>query len=301
MIITSFFDIAVNENITSKEFSKQIENLFYDTFIDKVNKDFIRYKLKREIEITKENNRLFKHFTFLIMFYNEIIENINAKYKLDNNSFIKYRINTCEKLYLKSIQLCIDMLSLFEKGALVSSFLLWRSIYNDYVITKYLLQSGEEISECYNEFAKVQKYIILKDKSVLSDEEIKKYKEKYGNLNNNFAWAINIKGLKNFMIIQNKVKEKKYCKEYKFSSMYHHASSFSVNNSIFYGDEDYGNTNMPGFFSGNIEIPYNLTVSLMKDFTDAMINFFLNDEKGKLILALNALLESKFVIPKELG
>jgi len=58
---------------------------------------------------------------------------------------------------------------------------------------------------------------------------------------------------------------------------------------------------MLGFFSANIEIPYNLTVSLMKDFTDAMINFFLNDEKGKLILALNALLESKFVIPKELG
>jgi hypothetical protein len=298
MIITKLLD---NVNIENEhDFKKRIGELFHDDFIDKVNDDFLKYKYEQEKKLKKENNRIFKYFTYLIMFYNEIIFYINEKYKHKKIEFIKYRINTCEKIYFKSIQTCIDMLSLLEKGALTSSFLLWRSIYNDYVITKFLLKSGEDISECYNEYSRVQKHLLIKDDKDITTEELKEFKKKYGNnFYNNFGWAININGIKNFDKIRKIVKETKYYNKYRFASMYHHSSPFSVNNSIFYGDDKHGNANMLGLFSGNIEIPYNLTISLMKDFTDEMINFFLNDEFGKLISVFNKLLENKFLIKKE--
>ena len=297
MITPSLFEIVEVES--EHDFKEKLEALFHEDFIDNVNKDFLKYKLTKEMDITKENKTSFKKFTYLIMFYNELILNINAKFTYEKSEFIKYRINTCEKLYIKSIQTCIDMLSLFEKGALTNSFLLWRSIYNDYVTAKFLSQSGENVSECYNEYSKVQKYLVLKDTDSISDDELKLLKQKYGNnFNNSFGWAVNIKGPRNFNSIRKKINETKYLEEYKFASMYHHSSSFSVNNSIFYGDENHGNANMLGLFSKNIEIPYNLTVSLMKDFSDVMIEIFLNDERGKLLLVFNTLLENRFLIQK---
>jgi hypothetical protein len=300
MIITTLFEILGSENIQQYELTKKIEELFFDNFIDKVNSDFNKYRFKKEMELTEKNKKLIKRFTYLTMFYNEVIQSINSNFENNRKEFIKFRINACEKLYLKSIQTCIDMLSLFEKGALTSTFLLWRSIYNDYVIAKFLSRSGEDISECFNEYSRVQRYLLFKEKTTITEEEIKNYKEKYGNnFNNNFGWAINIKGNRNFNSIRKRINETKYYKEYKFTSMFHHASSFTVNNSIFFDDEKHGNTNMVGMFTENIDIPFNLTLSLMKDFTDTMLNLFHNDDYGKFILGINALIESKFIIQKE--
>jgi hypothetical protein len=299
VILKTVFGIFENQN-TEEDELKKIERLFSADFMDKVNSDFNKYKIKEEMKLTIENNTLTKRFTYLIMFCNEIALNIKAKYENDRNVFIQYRMNTCGKIYYKSIQTCMDMLSLFEKGALPSSFLLWRSIYNDYVIAKFLSQSSENISECYNEYSRVQRYVLAKDKSSLTEEEIKELRKKYGNnFNNNYGWALNIKGNRNFNAIRKCINETKYYTEYKFSSMYHHASSFSVNNSVFFDNEKHSNVDMLGIFSKNIEIPYNLTVSLMKDFTDTMINTFLNDEYCELILAFNALIENRFIIQND--
>jgi ribosomal protein S25 len=233
------------------------------------------------------------------MFYDEIWMGICALYEKHKDENIKFRINTCGKLYLKSIQTCIDLLTLFEKGSLTSSFLLWRSIYNDFVIAKFLANSEEEISSCYNEYAEIQKHFLFSGINKLTEKEISESKKKYGkNLKNNYNWAINIERKRDFDEIRKRIKEEKYYTEYKFASMYHHASSFSVNNSVFYDNEHHGNTNMLGYFSENIEIPYNLTVSVMKDFTDVMLEIFFNDERKICVTLLNEVLEKKTIIIK---
>jgi len=243
-------------------------------------KDFWNGRENNNTAIKDKFNVMIKQLSFFFL----ILQDINGciKQSLENKKdkdTIKQRINACNKLYNKSLQTFIDMFGLLDNGSMMNSFLLWRSIYENYIIACYIAKGTEEEAKLFNEYETVQKNKLTGVK--LTKEEKEKFAKKYGRdfESNDLCFAKNMKGKKTFIKFVRLVKEKRLYKYYLMSSYIGLSNAFSVDNGITY-DPKAANKKI-GFYSVEVTKSINAYINLLTEFANMMIDNFIDDKKQK--------------------
>jgi len=213
-----------------------------------------------------------------------LLQDLNGliKQSLENKKdkdTIKQRITACNKLYNKSLQTFIDMFGLLDNGSMMNSFLLWRSIYENYIIACYIAKGTEEEAKLFNEYETVQKNKLTGVK--LTKEEKEKFAKKYGRdfESNDLCFAKNMKGKKVFIKFVRLAKEKRLYKYYMMSSYVGLSNAFSVDNGITY-DPKAANKKI-GFYSEEAAKSVNAYINLLSEFANMMIENYIDDKKQK--------------------
>jgi hypothetical protein len=170
------------------------------------------------------------------------------------------------------------MLSLLESGSLVPTLVLWRIIYENYIISRYLLDNTDDMSERFNDHWLITENRIRKGGNEAIASKIASLIEKYGpRYQDNYGWAGSKKNEKgrfnSFAAIHNQMKSKEFFEMYSFTSDIIHSSSYSVNRSIF-SDGRYGNTDMIGTFFDDFRLPIEWTLQVMEKFVGIILEYF---------------------------
>jgi len=236
----------------------------------------------------ESNNAAIKgKYSFLIQqlsFFFLLLQDINAfvkqsfDSKKDKDNY-KQRITACNKLYNKSLQTFIDMFALLDNGSMMSTFLLWRSIYENYIIACYIAKGTEEEAKLFNEYETVQKNKLTGVK--LTKEEKEKFAKKYGRdfESNDLCFAKNMKGKKTFIKFVRLAKEKRLYKYYLMAGFVGLSNAFSVNNGITY-DPKAANKKI-GFYFEEAAKSINAYINLLSEFANMMIENYIDDKKQK--------------------
>lgn len=274
----------------NNDVKKRLNTFFKGKELHQITKNIREYRKKEKGKISKEYNIKLKQYILLIEFYLDVGRHIEDNWKnSDSKNETEYRINTSFKLFYKSVQTVIDILTLFENGSLTGCLPLWRMIYENYVITIFLLENSENISMMFNDHELVDEYLILKSMTksrIKGEENIEDLKTKYGKcFLKQYGWAYEDEKnrINNFGQIRKAVNENEFYEYYKFASTLLHSSSLSVNRSMF-SDGKHGNTNMVGSFFKNLELPYELTIRVMKVYVDCLIDFFYDSKDTNKII-----------------
>ena len=239
------------------------------------------YRKVERGKIQKKNANLFHLLLLLVEVYNDIVDIVGENWYKSPESDqenTKYKIYAVSCLYYRSTQTMLDMVTLLENGSLVPTLALWRSLYENYIISRYLLKKPEEVSKRFNDHWYITENKFRKgNKQSIADKAaalIQEYGPAYGD---NYGWAAETGATKgdfnNFSKIRNTVKEKDLSELYSFASNIIHSSSFSVNRPIF-TDGKHGNNKMVGMFSENLELPVNWTVQIMEKYSRMLLESF---------------------------
>jgi len=171
------------------------------------------------------------------------------------------------------------MFALLDNGSMMNSFLLWRSIYENYIIACYIAKGTEEEAKLFNEYETVQKNKLTGVKLTKAEKE--KFAKKYGRdfECNDLCFAKNMKGKKVFIKFVRLAKEKRLYKYYLMSSYIGLSSSFSVDNGITY-DPKAANKKI-GFYAEEVTKSINAYISLINEFASLMIDNYIDDKKQK--------------------
>ncbi len=302
------YDIAhsileIGEEIDDSLAVRRLNDLLKGTKLHSLTEDLRKYRKTERGKIKKNNAVKFQQYMLMIKIYLDVAEHIGAKWRTSTNKDkTKYRINTSLKLFHKSIQICLDLLTLMENGSLTSSLALWRMIYENYVVSMFLLNQNETISKMFNDHKLVEHNNILSSdhkQTSYKTDDVEKLKQEYGDhFTEPYGWAYE-KGQRKigtFSMIRKLTKENEFYGYYKLTSSLSHSSSLSVNRS-FFSDGKRGNINMIGVFHQNLELPYRMTIMLMKSYANTLIDYFYRDddsEKG-VIVSINTIV-SQFVL-----
>ncbi|MDZ7794936.1 MAG: DUF5677 domain-containing protein [Spirochaetia bacterium] len=176
-----------------------------------------------------------------------------------------------------------------KKVGLLSTFIIWRTLYENYVLILFLLKSEEIISKQFNEHTNNEKNNIL---GLQNSDDRPKF--------NQYGWTYVNDGEKfnSFSDIRKFVEETDYVQWYKLTSQLLHPSSFSVNNPII-REGGLSNTDMIGIYKEGLEIPFNLTITIMEEKTEALIDFFIDGDLKRVILLVNKMLHESIMFPNE--
>ena len=175
------------------------------------------------------------------------------------------------------------MLALFENGALTTTLVLWRMLYENFIIASFLINNDDEMSLRFNDHVVIERFKLLKPKTKEEHNEYNSLREKYGKqFKQPYGWAMNSEddSIRSFSDIRSKVSNDEFSDYYNFSSKITHASSLSVNKS-FFSDNGHGNINMLGIFSEGLELPYELTIRVMTKFAEMITLFFIEEGKSE--------------------
>ena len=243
-------------------------------------KDFWNSRENNNTAIKDKFNVMIKQLSFFFL----ILQDINGciKQSIENKKdkdTIKQRITACNKLYNKSLQTYIDMFGLLDNGSMMNSFLLWRSIYENYIIACYIAKGTEEEAKLFNEYETVQKNKLTGVK--LTKEEKEKFAKKYGRdfESNDLCFAKNMKGKKTFIKFVRLAKEKRLYKYYLMSSYVGLSNAFSVDNGITY--EPKATNKKIGFYAEEVTKSINAYINLLTEFANMMIENYIDDKKQK--------------------
>jgi len=270
---------ASEESLAVKRFNELIKG----TRLHGLTQDIRAYLKKQRGVIRKKHLVRFQQYLLLMKVYIDVADHVGRKWRNSaNKESTKYRINTSSKLFFKSIQICLDLLTLMENGSLTSSLSIWRNIYENYVVSLFLLSHDETISRRFNDHQVVDLLTIVEDvrQKAKYDEKMNTLVAEYGDhFIETYGWAYETgqKRIKTFHALRRIVDEKEFHGYYKLTSNLLHASSLSVNRS-FFSDGEHGNINMIGIFDRNLHLPYRLTVQLMKTFSNVLVDYFYDDD-----------------------
>jgi len=263
-----------------KEFAKELNLYLKGEKLDKSIKDIWNNRETNKTAINGKYNSMIQHLSFLFSLLQDINGFIKQSFdsKKDKDS-IKQRITACNKLYNKSLQTFIDMFALLDNGSMMSAFLLWRSIYENYIIACYIAKGTEEEAKLFNEYETVQKNKLTGVK--LAKPEKEKFAKKYGRdyESNDLCFAKNMKGKKTFIKFVRLAKEKRLYKYYIMSSYIGLSNAFTVDNGVLY-DQKAANKKI-GFYSEEVTKSVNAYISLLSEFTNMMIENYIDDKKQK--------------------
>jgi len=248
--------------------------------LDLINKDFWNTREGNKSAIQQKYPKLIQQLSF----YYSILADVNGFIKESqannkNKDSIKNKIIVCTKLYNKSLQALADMYGLLENGSVMNTFLLWRTIYENYVITKYIINGAEEEAKLFNEYETVQKNKLLGIK--LTKEEKAKFAKKFGRDydSNEFCWAKNLRGKRIFIKLARSVKEKKFYKYYLLSNYISRTSVFSVNNGIVYNEKAANKTTV--YSPDEVTKSLNVFIAVISEYAGIMIESYIDDKKQK--------------------
>lgn len=287
----------ITDGSSQKAVQSKLNSLLKGEELHSLTKSFRDYRKTEKGKIQKEYANLFQQILLLVEVYNDILDIVRMNQDTSSETEQenpKYKIDAISSLYFRSTQTILDMISLLESGSLVPTIVLWRMIYENYIISKYLIKKPEEVSKRFNDHWIITENKLRNEKNQTIAEKAKALINEYGPAyEDNYGWAAKKNSKKGsyraFATIHNVVKEKEYTEIYSFASDIIHSSSFSVNRPIF-SDGEHGNTEMIGMFSDNIGLPVNWTLHLMKKYTDVLLVSFQFEEQ-RLRNALSQVLE----------
>ena len=300
MIIEELLSIFEgNEKLSSSQIQKRLNDLMAGKKLHEQIGSLKKYRSDAKGKIASSISIKFQQYTLYFLFHDEVVDMIGEAWRQSPEKDItQFRINATTKLYNKSRQIMLDLLALFETGALTSTLTLWRSMYENFVFAKYLLSVSDEESDRFNDYTVIQMKKISKEYAKTNKKKIAAILDKYGNdFLKDYGWMIECKK-KSIDGIITYTKEKEFDDYYRLSSMQIHASPFSVNKSIFH-DGDHGSANMLGVFREGMELPFNLAIKVMSRFAEMMIGFFLKDEMKEMLLLANNLVSNSAAMPVE--
>ena len=243
-------------------------------------KDFWNGRENNKSAVKEKYTDMIQQLSFLFLLLQDINGFVKQSYegKKDKDT-IKQRITACNKLYNKSLQTFIDMFGLLDNGSMMNSFLLWRSIYENYIIACYIAKGTEEEAKLFNEYEAVQKNKLTGVK--FTKEEKVKFAKKYGKdfETNDLCFAKKMSGKKTFIKFVRLAKEKKLYKYYQMASYIGLSNAFSVDNGITY--EPKAAAKKVGFFTEEVSKSINAYVNLLTEFANMMIENYIDDKKQK--------------------
>ena len=145
-------DIGAAKAKDEKEFAKELSLYLKSEKLETSIKDFLDGRENNQCVVKDKYGLMIQQLSFLFLLLQDINGFVKQSFdaKKDKET-IKQRINACNKLYNKSLQTFIDMFGLLDNGSMMNSFLLWRSIYENYIIACYIAKSTEEEAKLFNE------------------------------------------------------------------------------------------------------------------------------------------------------
>ncbi len=288
MIIKEILHILEDsQTLSESELKWRINELLKGKKLHEEISSLKKYRIEAKGKIARTNSVKFQQYMMYFLFADEVIDMIGESWRQSpDKDSCQYRINATTKLFNKTRQIMLDMLPLFEHGALPSCLVLWRSMYENYVFTKYLLTSPDVESDRFNDYATIQTGLMSKEYKAKHSSKIDGLLIKYGkDFSEPFGW-ITVAKTRSISGVIKHIKEKEFADYYQFTSMQIHASPFSVNKSIFHEGE-HGNVDMLGVFTEGVELPFNLVIKLMSKYMEMMIDFFITDERMKGIMQVS--------------
>jgi len=280
MITEILKEIGSAKTKDEREFEKCLNLYLKGEKLDSAIKDLWGSKENNIVKIKEKYPKMTQQLSFYYLLLQDINGFIKASYDgKKNKEEIKNRLNACTKLYNRSLQIFIDMFGLLENGCGLNAFLLWRSIYENYVNSKYIANGSEEEAKLLIEYEAVQKNKLLGVK--LTKEDKAKFAKKFGRDydSNDLCWAKNLRGKRIFIKIVRSVKEKKFYKYYLLSNYIGRTSSFSVDSVIVY-NEKAGSKTLP-FSSDDAAKGLSVFISVLSEFSSVMIENYIDDKKQK--------------------
>ena len=263
-----------------KEFAKELSLYLKSEKLEAGIKDFWNGRENNQSAVKEKYGLMIQQLSLLFL----LLQDINGfvKQSIDgkkDKDTIKQRLNACNKLYNKSLQTFIDMFGLLDNGSMMNSFLLWRSIYENYIIACYIVRGTEEEAKLFIEYETVQKNKLTGVK--LTKEEKEKFAKKYGRdfESNDLCFAKNMKGKKTFIKFVRLAKEKRLYKYYLMAGFVGLSNAFSVDNGIVY-DPRAANKQI-GFYNEEVTKGINAYISLLSEFANLMIENYIDDKKQK--------------------
>lgn len=246
-----------------------LDSFFSDDNISTYIASLSQYRQTTARGIQESHAVYLRRLHFLIEVWTEFTRTIGDCWTAnEDNDATKFRINATTKILLRSTQICLDMIALFESGSLATAMSLWRSIYENYVVSLYLILVDDLVSERFNDHVAAEISKILDIKSSESNQKRHKhFHRQYGWTADTDTHALT------FREIVDHVGESTYYQSYKLASAFVHASSLSVNRNPFEGSTPDSKTEI-GFSTYAFEIPYNLTVNVFCEHLQAMSSFF---------------------------
>jgi len=263
-----------------KELAKGLNTYLKGEKLETSIKDFWNNRESNNSAIKGKFTIMTQQLSFFYLLLQDINGFVKQSFdgKKDKENF-KQRMAACNKLYNKSLQTFIDMFALLDNGSMMSTFLLWRSIYENYIIANYISKGTEEEAKLFNEYETVQKNKLTGVK--LAKPEKEKFAKKYGRdyETNDLCFAKSMKGKKTFIKFVRLAKEKRLYKYYIMSGYIGLSNAFSVDNGIVY-DQKAANKKT-GFYFEEVTKSVNAYISLMSEFTNLMIDNYIDDKKQK--------------------
>lgn len=299
-----FLDNHITELSKEKFDLSLFSKYFSNTYKKRTSKNFHVYRIKSRTSRIKVFVDSILNLEFLTEYLSEVNDIIAVEWNSSRDKkATQYRINTSAKLFNKSRQTVLEIIALLENGYFVGALSLWRSLYENYVISLFLLNSDEETSKRFNDYEIVERHRLVRSDGKTQSKlvhKVNELKDKYGEqFVTYYGWAKkSARERISFGNICNTTNEKEFSKFYRISSELLHSSSFSVNRSVFYGN-DHGNTRMIGSLSKGFEIPYNLSIRVIIRHAERMITNFLPESLFKrTLLLLNDLFAKLFIMEK---
>jgi len=279
MITEMLKEIGSAKTKDDKEFLKELNLYLKGEKLNGVIKSFWSNRETNNAKINEKYPNLIQQLSLYYLLLQDVNGFVKASFESKKNKDeIKNRLNACTKLYNKSLQVFLDMFGLLESGSGLNAFLLWRTIYENFVISKYIVNGSEDEAKLFNEYEVVQKNKLLGIK--LSKEEKLKFAKKFGRDydSNDLCWAKNLRGKRLFIKIVRNIKEKKYYKYFLLSSYIGRTSSFSVNNVIVYNDKAANKSSV--FSADDVTKGFTVFIGVLNEFAGLMIEY-LDDKKQK--------------------
>lgn len=271
---------------TDEEFDSAMHNFVLPENLERLSRTLRHFREKSRYELVEARSNGIRRLETLFMIWDEAWDRIHEHWEESPKTDYQYRINSTGKLFNRSLQLCFEMISAIENGALLSSVLVWRAIYENYVVARYLIQADENTSDRFNDY-------LNKEKALLSNLLIDNKDARAGTSDTptakQYGWfdPTGAKGT-TFDAIRVTVGEVKFYPYYTLACNLTHATSFSVNHSVF-GGRGHRNTEYVGPLDQDGIQTLECTVEVMIEFSDLLMSVFCDPDTSKSFRILQSM------------
>ncbi|MBP7262832.1 MAG: hypothetical protein KBB32_01565 [Spirochaetia bacterium] len=292
MIIEEMMKILnASETLSDAEYGKRFNEFLNGKTLHQEIKKLREYRATERTKILNDYHPKIAQYLLYFEFMSEIDDLFKDQwesYDSQKKESIKYKTYAVVSLFNRARQLMFDMIPLFENGAILSCFALWRTIYESFILSKYLLQSNDLISKRFIDYSDIERAKIDKEYAKNNKTKIDILKGEYGkDFANNYGWIPEKKN-RFFEKIVKVVGERDSYVNYQYCSMMVHASPFSINHSISYQD-GLGNIHALGVHAEEFPKIYNVTLQVMKEMIDALLDGFVLEEYKKEVFSITNL------------
>jgi hypothetical protein len=290
----TFLELATGGDI--KEYQKKIKMMLNGATLHNSIKNVKDYRQKQKASLNKVRALKLQQYQFMIDYWSQVLESIGEGWRRDSNKdSSKYRINTSMKLFKKAINIVFEMLPLFEYGYSTSSLILWRSLYETYVISLYLINSNEIISKQFNDYENVSISSFCKNSNEVPKARQDIINQYPPDFKKSYGWTLqNGNMLDSFNQIRKSVDESKFLDWYKLSCEIVHASSISVNTF----SSDTTNANKKTHKAFTWENVFDLVIELMGIYSTILVKTYIKDSHISSALISSTVILIKTVMIK---